>query len=166
MVSVNTLRGITLNFSKCGSSIQFLFYYSCDSKAADLISLKFTVKFDHCPRFTSSFHSIKFSLPLVFSSHLSPLTSAVVGAPQMTLQQYLSTIPCLPLHSGNLQTPFLPIPCYLPISYSVFLSFSLLSLSPVELFSPCQRIFLAFYKCSNFFLRRGKWSKWMKFRKG
>ena len=38
------------------------------------------------------------------SSHLSPLTSEVVGAPQMTLQQYLSTLPCLPLPSGNLQT--------------------------------------------------------------
>ena len=72
---------------------------------------------------------------------LSPLTSEVVGAPQMTLQQYLSTLPCLPLPSGNLQTPFLSIPlCYLPISSSVFLSFLLLSLSPAELSSPCQMI--------------------------
>ena len=39
------------------------------------------------------------------SSHLSPLTLEVVGAPQMTLQQYLSILPCLPLPSGNLQTP-------------------------------------------------------------
>ena len=44
------------------------------------------------------------------SSHLSPLTSEVVGAPQMTLQQYPSALPCLPLPSGNLQTPFLSIP--------------------------------------------------------
>ena len=74
------------------------------------------------------------------SSHLSPLTSEVVGAPQMMLQQYLSTLPCLPLPLGNLQTPFLSIPwCYLPIS-SVFLSFLLLSLSPAELSSPCRRI--------------------------
>ena len=35
------------------------------------------------------------------SSHLSPLTLTVVGAPQMTLQQYISTFPCLPLHSGD-----------------------------------------------------------------
>ena len=75
------------------------------------------------------------------SSHLSPLTSEVVGAPQVTLQQYLSTLPCLPLPSGNFQTPFPSIPwCYLPISSSVFLSFLLLSLSPVELSLPCLRI--------------------------
>ena len=43
------------------------------------------------------------------SSHLSPLTWEVVGAPQMTLQQYLSTFPCLLLPSGNLQTPFLHV---------------------------------------------------------
>ena len=59
----------------------------------------------------------------------------------MTLQQYLSILPCLPLPSGNLQTPFPSIPwCYLPISSSVFLSFLLLSLSLAELSSPCQRI--------------------------
>ena len=67
----------------------------------------------------------------LISSHLSPLTSEVVGAPQMTLQQYLSTLPCLPLPSGNLQTPFPSIPwSYLPISSSVFLPFLLHSLSP------------------------------------
>ena len=75
------------------------------------------------------------------SSHLSPLTVEVVGAPQMTLQQYLSILPCLPLPSGNLQTPFPSIPWYyLPISSSVFLSFLLLSLSLAKLSSPCQRI--------------------------
>ena len=73
--------------------------------------------------------------------HLSPLTLEVVGAPQMTLQQYLSILPCLPLPSGNLQTPFPSIHwCYHPISSSVFLSFLLLSLSLAELFSPRQRI--------------------------
>ena len=84
--------------------------------------------------------------PLAFvagslQGHLSPLTFEVVGAPQMTLQQYLSILPCLPLPSVNLQTPFPSIPwCYLPISSSVFLSFLLLSLSLAELSSPCQRI--------------------------
>ena len=81
----------------------------------------------------------KFRMPS--SSHLSPLTSEVIGAPQMTLQQYLSTLPCRPLPSGNFQTPFPSIPwCYLPISSSMFLSFLLLSLSPAELSLPCPRI--------------------------
>ena len=73
------------------------------------------------------------------SSHLSPLTSVVIGAPQMSLKQYLSTLPCLPLPSWNLQTPCLSTPCcYLPISSSVLLSL-FLSLYPAELSSPCQR---------------------------
>ena len=72
-----------------------------------------------------------------FYCHLSPLTLEVIGAPQMTLQQYHSTLPCLPLPSGNLQTPFPSIPWgYLPISSSVFLSFLLLLLSPAELSLP------------------------------
>ena len=71
----------------------------------------------------------------------SPFTLEVVGAPQMTLQQYVSILSCLPLPSGNLQTPFPSIPwCYLPISSSVFLSFLLLSLPLADLSSPCQRI--------------------------
>ena len=41
----------------------------------------------HIKRFT---HNI---MTLIISSHLSPLTSEVVGAPQMRLQQYLSTFP-------------------------------------------------------------------------
>ena len=54
---------------------------------------------------------------------------------------YLSTLPCLSLPSGNLQTSFPSIPwCYLPISSSVFLSFFLLSLSPAELSLPFPRI--------------------------
>ena len=72
---------------------------------------------------------------------MSPLTLKVVGAPQMTLQKYLSILPCLPPPSGNLHTPFPSIPwCYLPISSSVFLSFLLLSVPLAELSSPCQRI--------------------------
>ena len=42
-----------------------------------------------------SFYSFALKYCIVFiSSHLSTLTSAVIGAPQMTLQQYLSTLPC------------------------------------------------------------------------
>ena len=37
--------------------IQPLFYCCWGSKVAELISLKFTVQFDHCPRFMLSFHS-------------------------------------------------------------------------------------------------------------
>ena len=82
----------------------------------------------------------RLSHAMMSSSHLSPLTLEVIGAPQMTLQ-HLSILPYLPLLSGNLQTPFLSISwCYLPISSSVFLSFLLLSLSLAELSSPCQRI--------------------------
>ena len=78
---------------------------------------------------------------LAISSHVSSLTSEVVGAPQMTFQQYIYTLPCLPLPLENLQTPFPSIPwCYIPISSSVFLSSFLLSLSPAELSSPCLRI--------------------------
>ena len=69
----------------------------------------------------------------LISSHLSPLSSAVIGTPQMALQQNIATFPCLPLPSGNPQTLFLPIQwCYLPISSSVFLSFLLLSLYIVK----------------------------------
>ena len=48
--------------------------------------------------------------PSLISSHLSPLILEVVGAPEMTLQQYLPILPCFPLPSGNLQTPFPSIP--------------------------------------------------------
>ena len=82
--------------------------------------------------------NIWFTSPLtphtLISSHLSPLTLEVVGASQMTFQQYLSTLPCLPLPLGNLQTPFPSIRwCYLPIFSSVFLSFLLFSLSPCRI---------------------------------
>ena len=86
-------------------------------------------------------HRTKMFHRRLLRSHLSPLTLTVVWAAPITLQQYLSTIPCLPLPSGNLQTPFLSIPwCYIPISSSFFVSFLLLSLPLAELFSPCQRI--------------------------
>ena len=80
---------------------------------------------------------LKFSkVSKIYKTKSFPLTSAVVVAPQMTLQQYLSTFPCLPLPSGNLQTTFLDV----VFPSSVLLSFLLLSLSPAELSSPCQRI--------------------------
>ena len=92
-------------------------------------------------------HWINIEYPLycdkskLISSYLSPLTLEVVGAPQMTLQQYLPTLSCLPLPSVNLRTTFPSIPWrYLPFSSPVFLSFLLLSLSPAELSSPCQWI--------------------------
>ena len=69
------------------------------------------------------------------SSHLSPLTSEVVGAPQMTLQQYLSTRP-LPSVSKPHSRSFFDV----IFSSSVFLFFLPLSLSPAELSSPCPRI--------------------------
>ena len=87
---------------------------------------------------------VKFSSHLI-SSLLSPLTSEVVGAPQMTLQQYLPPLPGFPLLSGNLQTPFPSIPWwYRPISSSVFISVLLFSLSPADLSSPCPRIWVPF----------------------
>ena len=39
------------------------------------------------------------------SSHLSALTLEVVGAPQMTLQQYLSILPCLPFLLAHFTVP-------------------------------------------------------------
>ena len=56
------------------------------------------------------FYSLKLYISIVcLQPHLissQSLTLEVVEAPQMTLQQYLSILPCLPLPSGNLQTPF------------------------------------------------------------
>ena len=73
---------------------------------------------------------------ILISSCLNPLTLMVVGAPQMTLQQYLSTFPCLPLPSGNLETPFLST----SHPSSVFLSFLLLSLYNVHLLMIPERV--------------------------
>ena len=76
-----------------------------------------------------------------FSSSSQSLNLGGCRAPQMALQQCLSTLPCLPLPSGNLQTPFPSIPwCHRPISSSGFHSFLLLSLSLAELSSPRQWI--------------------------
>ena len=57
-----------------------------------------------------------------------------VGAPQMTLQQYLSILPCLPLPSGNLQAPF---PSML-LSFHLFFCLPLL-LAPFTV--PCRIVF-------------------------
>ena len=46
--------------------IQSLFYCGWGSKVADLISLKFIVKLDHCPWLTLSFQSTKIYLSLAF----------------------------------------------------------------------------------------------------
>ena len=70
----------------------------------------------------------------------------------MTLQQYLSTLPCLPLPTGNPQTPFLSIPwCYLVISSSAFLSFLLLSLSLSSLLLPSSPSYSFHCPCHLFF---------------
>ena len=53
------------------------------------------------------------------SSHLCPLSSEVVGAPQMTLQQYFHTRSCLPLPSGNIQTP-IPVHSWMLSSHLFF----------------------------------------------
>ena len=76
--------------------------------------------------------------------HLISSQSLNLGGPRGTTDDVAtipSILPCLPLPSGNLQTPFPSIPwCCLPISSAVFLSFLLLSLSLAELSSPCQRL--------------------------
>ena len=63
---------------------------------------------------------VQLSIHLI-SSHLSPLTLEVGVAPQMTLQQYLSILPCLPLPSGNLQTP-IPVLSLMLSSHLLFCS--------------------------------------------
>ena len=73
------------------------------------------------------------------STHLStsPLTSEVVGAPQMTLQQYVSIRPCPPLPSGNLQTPSLSIMSLMLSSHLFFCRPLLLAHFTV----PCRIVF-------------------------
>ena len=69
-------------------------------------------------------------------SSLSPLTSEVMGTSQITLQQYLSTLPCLPLPSGNLQKS---IPVHsLMLSSHLFFCLPLL-LAPFTV--PCRIVF-------------------------
>ena len=55
---------------------------------------------------------------------INPLTTRVVGAPQMILQPVFSIFPCPPLPSGTCRTPGLSIPwCCLPTSSFVRLVF-------------------------------------------
>ena len=71
--------------------------------------------------------AILFSLPhnklssssRLISSHLRPLIFEVVGAPQKTLQQYLSTLPCLLLPSGNFPNP-IPVHFLMLSSHRLF----------------------------------------------
>ena len=57
-----------------------------------------------------------FSIDSAISSNLSPLTLSIVRAPQITLQQYLSTFPYLS-SAALRESPFLSILwCYLPSS--------------------------------------------------
>ena len=71
------------------------------------------------------------------SSHLSPISLAVVGAPQMMLQQYVYTLHCLPLLSGYLQTPF-------PSILNVISPSLLLSSSPCSFHCPLQKLRIVF----------------------
>ena len=106
-----------------------------------MLSFTFLLSYSKHSSCMTSMNLTKISLQVYpISFRLSPLTSAVVGAQQMTLKQYLSTFSCLPLPSGNLQSPVQSSSWYyLPIS-SIVLSFLLFSLSSAELSSPCQRI--------------------------
>ena len=66
-----------------------------------------------------------------------PLTTRVVGAPQMSSQAVASIFPCSPQPSGTWQTQGLSIPwCYLPTSSSVCLVFFPLSLCLARWFWP------------------------------
>ena len=64
-------------------------------------------------------------------SHLSPLTLMVVGAPQMTLQQYLSTFPS----SATLREPPNPISVH-DLTFSSHFVFCL-PLRPAPVTVPC-----------------------------
>ena len=70
------------------------------------------------------------------STFTCPLTTGVVGAPQMTSQP-VSLIFCSLLPSGTWRTPGLSFPwCCLPASVSVCLVFFILSLCLARLFRP------------------------------
>ena len=61
--------------------------------------------------------------------NIYPLTTRVVGAPQMISQPVFSIFLCSPLPSGTWRTPVLSTPwCCLPTSSSVYLVFFSLSL--------------------------------------
>ena len=71
---------------------------------------------------------------------INPLTTRVVGAPQMILQPVFSIFPCSPLPSGTCQTPGLSTPwCSLPPSSFV--------------------LFFRVRNCDNF---TDKWHVWWK----
>ena len=78
-----------------------------------------------------------------FSSHLSPLTLGVIGAPQMTLQQYLSILLCLPPMSSAKQKlvisgpPMLTLPSWSSKASHMILSRKMLK-RVVESRHPCQ----------------------------
>ena len=59
---------------------------------------------------------------------ICPLTTEVIGAPQMILKPVFSVFLCSPLPSGTWRTPGLSIPLCLPTSSSVCLVFLPLSL--------------------------------------
>ena len=68
---------------------------------------------------------------------INPLTTRVVGAPQMILQPVFSIFSCSPLPSGTCRTPGLSIPwCCLPTSSFVRLVFFSLSLCLARWFWP------------------------------
>ena len=86
----------------------------------------------------NSWRPIEIPLPGTWCDGSSHLIS-IVGRRGTT--DDVATTVCLPLTSGNLQTPFMSTPgFYLPLCSSVFFSFLLLSLSTAETSSPCQRI--------------------------
>ena len=66
----------------------------------------------------------QFAVSVIIIIIINPLTTRVVGAPQMILQPVFSIFPCSPLPSGTCRTPDLPIPwCCLPTSSFVRLVF-------------------------------------------
>ena len=82
---------------------------------------------------------------LLVLSHLNPLTSAVVGAPQMTLLQYNSTFLCLSLSQGISKLHYCPF-------LDVIFPSLLLSLSPSCSFHcPLQNVpRMPFVNCRQF----------------
>ena len=74
---------------------------------------------------------------IIIITIINPLTTRVVGAPQMILQPVFSIFPCSPLPSGTCRIPGLSIPrCCLPTSSSVCLVFFPLSLCLAKQFWP------------------------------
>ena len=67
-----------------------------------------SLSMDQNPRFFAGYNVFQTTSALSRLKIISHLGGRRV--PQMTLQQYLSILPCLPLPSGNLQTPIPPIP--------------------------------------------------------